>query len=96
MTIADQLREQIRLAILQTLEAAPAYTLHEYLLLEQVRGLGLGTTRDALRTELAWLEETGLLEVQDLGAAVTAHLSDRGQDAAKGYAQIPGVARPRP
>ena len=64
--------------------------------LEQVRGLGLGTTRDALRAELAWLEETGLLEVQDLGAAVTAHLSDRGQDAAKGYAHIPGVARPRP
>lgn len=96
MTFTDQLRGQIRLAILEILEVANGYALHEYLIIERIRALGLGTTRDTLRTELAWLEETGLLEVQEVEAAVVPRLSERGLDVVRGYAQVPGVARPRP
>jgi DNA-binding GntR family transcriptional regulator len=96
MTFTDQLREQIRLAVLQCLEAASAYTLHEYLILERIRALGLGTTRDALRAEFAWLEETGLLTIEPVESAVIATLTARGADAARDYAHVPGVARPRP
>lgn len=95
-TLADQIAEQIRLAILQTLEVSPDYTLHEYLLLERVRALGLGTTRDALRAELAWLRDAGLVRIAGMDGADIPRLTDRGSDAAEGYAQVPGVARPRP
>jgi hypothetical protein len=96
MTYAEQIRSHLRLAILQTLEISPGYGVHEYLLLERIQSLGLGTTRDALLAELAWLKETGLITTEDFPEAQVAHLTGRGVDAARGLALVPGVARPRP
>lgn len=88
--------EEQRLAILQCLEPAVGYARHEYLLLEQVRALGLGVSHAAMRAELAWLSEAGLLTVDTVGEAQIARLTQHGVDAARGFASIPGVARPRP
>lgn len=93
---ASLVREHMRLAILEALSVAGAYRLHEYLLLERVRALGLGTTRDALRGELAWLAEQGLMTQDAIEGAIIATLTDRGLDVAQGLAVVPGVARPRP
>lgn len=93
---ASLVREHVRLAILETLGVAGAYRLHEYLLLERVRALGLGTTRDALRGELAWLAEQGLINQDTIEGAAIAALTDRGLDVAEGLAVVPGVSRPRP
>jgi len=96
MTYAEQVRSHIRLAILQTLQVSPGYGVHEYLLLERVQSLGLGTSRDALRVEIGWLSDAGLITTEPLEDALVARLTDRGIDAAAGQALIPGVARPRP
>lgn len=96
MTYTEQIRAHLRLAILQTLQRAPGYGLHEYLVLERVRALGLGSTVDTLRTEIDWLAEQGLVERAELEAAYVPRLTGRGADVAEGLAAVPGVARPRP
>ena len=96
MTYAEQLRAHLRLAVLQTLEVSPGYGVHEYLILDRIVALGLGTTRDALGAELAWLAETGLITTQPIEDALVAHLTRRGADVARGLAIVPGVVRPRP
>jgi Fe2+ or Zn2+ uptake regulation protein len=94
-SLAERLREQCRLVVLQTLSACGDYRLHEYLLLERVRDLGLGTTRDQLRAALAWLAEQGLVSLETIEEAAVPRLTARGQDVAEGLATVPGVARPR-
>ena len=94
-TLAERLREQLRLTVLQTLAACGDYRLHEYLLLERVRDLGLGTTRDQLRGAIVWLGEQGLVQAEEIEGALVPRLSARGQDVAEGLATVPGVARPR-
>lgn len=96
MSFSEHFSEFLRLAILESLFKAAGYGLHEYLLLESVRALGLGTTRDRLRAELAWLAEQGLIEHDALEVAWVVRLTNRGSDAAAGLAQVPGVARPKP
>jgi DNA-binding GntR family transcriptional regulator len=96
MTYAEQIRAHLRLAILQSIESVPGYGVHEYLLLERVRALGLGTSADALRTEFNWLAEQGLLEIEPLEAGSVARITARGADAARGLAIVPGITRPRP
>lgn len=95
-TAADLVREHVRLTILDALGVAPAYRLHEYLLLERVRALGLGTTRDALRGQLEWLAEQGLIGREVIEDAFICTLTERGLDVAQGLAVVPGVSRPRP
>lgn len=97
MSLQDQLREHLRLAIVETLYAAPGYALHEYLLLDRVRALGLGTSRDMLRGEIAWLKEQGLVSIPDtIEGAYVPRLEDRGADVAQDLARVPGIARARP
>jgi repressor of nif and glnA expression len=88
-------REHIRLTILQLLQSAPDYTLHESLISDGLKSLGLGVGRDELRIQLAWLDEQGLIIAQQAGVWI-ATLTVRGEDAAAGRVRIPGVARPRP
>jgi hypothetical protein len=93
--LAELLRERLRLTVLQTLAAGGDYRMHEYLLLDRVRDLGLGTTRDQLRGAIAWLAEQGLAQVEEIEGALVPRLTARGQDVAEGVAQVPGVTRPR-
>lgn len=96
MTLQDQLSSQVRLAILQTLEAMPARALHEYVLLERIATLGLGTTTDTLHIELAWLaQDARLVTLDDVAGALIPRLTARGIEVATGRALCPGVARLR-
>ena len=51
---------------------------------------------DALRTDLAWLAEQALVEVEDGAKVVFGTLTQRGLDVAEGRAKVPGVTRPGP
>jgi len=98
MTPADYrvaVTEDQRLLILQALAIAADYTAHEHLLREALATHGQRLSGDALRGQLAWLDEQGLLTT--LGDQVrVARLTLRGEDVANGVARCPGVARPRP
>jgi hypothetical protein len=56
---------------------------------------GHAVTRDQIKTELRWLEEQGLLAIDEAGSVLVATLNERGQDAAEGRAFVDGIARPR-
>lgn len=90
VTAADQ-----RLIVLQALEEDPGYSHNEAVLRSVLGNFGHQISRDGLRTELAWLQEQGLITIADAGGIQVARLTARGQDVATGAARVPGVARPR-
>lgn len=100
MSYAQQLLADQRLLLLKALEQAAGYTLPERLLAAFLQSMAVPLSADALRVQLAWLEEAGLLRVGKIGegetAQWTAALTQRGMDAARGVAPVPGVARPLP
>ena len=96
MNFGEVFRAHLRLAIVQALRTAANYELHEYLLLDLVRGMGLRASSDALRTEIEWLAEQGMVMAERIEGAYVPRLTTRGLDAADGTASIPGVSRPRP
>jgi len=86
-----------RLAVLRALTEAARHSANDSVLLMLMESLGLPVTRDQLRTQLAWLEEQGLIRVQrPTDALVVAVLRERGADVAVGRATVPGVQRPSP
>lgn len=91
---AEYLRHDIRLVILRVLAELPAYRANSSVLTMALERFGHAATRDQIKTELRWLEEQGLLSIDDIGAVLVATLSERGSDVARGRAKVPGVARP--
>lgn len=87
--------EDRRLRLLQWLSKVPAYTANQAVLLDLLVLVGHVVSHDKLRADLAWLAEQGLIDLQD-GSLYVARLIDRGHDAARGNAVIPGVRRPDP
>jgi Fe2+ or Zn2+ uptake regulation protein len=85
-----------RLEILQVLAESAEYTAHEGLLQAVLSRAGLPSSLDQLASELAWLEEQGLLQSEPFHGLIIAHLTPRGLDVATGRARVPGVQRPRP
>ncbi|ACL72727.1 putative bacteriophage protein GP26 [Thioalkalivibrio sulfidiphilus HL-EbGr7] len=93
----DYETEGRRLGILRILARRNAYTANEYSLNDELRGAyAHHVSRDRLHGDLAWLEEQGLVIVQQPRAGWVVTLTARGGDVAEGHAQVPGVARPRP
>lgn len=92
----ESIRAHLRLAILQILEATSGYGLHEYLLLERLRALGLGTTTADLHADLQWLATRALIRLEPVGEGAVAHLTGEGQGVVRDTAPVAGVARPRP
>lgn len=92
--IAQELQRDRRLRVLLTLGQAPVWTCNESVLKNVLRALGHAVSTDLLRTELAWLHEQGLLELEQTGDLYVARLVQRGEDVARGAAQQPGVAPP--
>lgn len=96
MSFESIVNEDQRLALLQALEQDPDYSQNEHVLGRMLQAVGHGISSDKLRTHLAWLNEQGLIEVDDVAGLQVARLTRRGEDAALGRARVPGVARPRP
>ena len=89
-------RADLRLRVLQVLSSVPGYRANESLVRQQLlERYAHALSQDALRGELAWLNEQGLLTYQG-GDIVLASITQRGQDCAAGLVQVPGVKRPGP
>lgn len=91
---ADFLREDQRLAILRLLAEMPAYRSNSSVLNSALRAWGHEMSRDQVRTELLWLAEQGLIDVEDFQAVLVVTLAERGADVAAGRSRVMGVKRP--
>ena len=95
MSFADYLRKDVRLVCLRILSETPAVRANSSVLFNLLHQFGHSVTRDLVKTELRWLEEQGLVKLEEAGSVLVATLSERGQDVAEGRAVVDGVARPR-
>ncbi|MYE14520.1 MAG: ArsR family transcriptional regulator [Gammaproteobacteria bacterium] len=96
MKYDERVRRDQRLVTLQLLERAEGYDLNASILRSALAEFGHRPSADALRAELQWLAEQGLITVREVVGLQVATLTERGADAAAGRATVPGVARPTP
>lgn len=95
MSFAEYLRKDVRLVSLRILAEMPGYRANSSVLSNLLDTFGHSATRDQVKTELRWLQEQGLVSIEDAGSVLVATLQERGQDVACGRAVVDGVARPR-
>lgn len=95
MALQDIMQQHQRLVILRCLAEVPGFDLNESILQDSLIAYGLDISRDGLRTQLAWLQEQGLIRLEQLGSTQKAVLTARGEDVALGRAVVPGIKRPR-
>lgn len=90
--------ESRRLAILRFLREGAGYELNTSILQSALDAAGLNSSRDAVESECAWLEDQGLVSVERLDGAsiVVVRLTVRGLDVANGIVEHPGVDKPGP
>lgn len=100
MNLSEVIAQDRRLAILRTLEEAPASQLNEGALQHVLGHLGHTVDHDMLRADLEWLRSHNLARVEELdvprGKLWIATLTAAGGDVANGRSRHPGVARPDP
>lgn len=96
MSYAEHHSAHLRITLLRLLAEQPAYKANSSLLTDAADAVGFATTRDKVRTELAWLAEQNLVRVAELERLVVATLTERGLDVAQGRASAPGVKTPAP
>jgi hypothetical protein len=93
----ERFNEDRRLAILRLLKEQPDYSINDSMLQTALEALGHGQSRDVIKTDMAWLGEQGLVEVDVVHETVhVAKITGRGIDVAAGRATVPGVKRPAP
>ncbi len=85
-----------RLALLSLLVDSSGYQAGSPMLQLALNGLGHALALDTVTAELAWLRDSGLVDLREVGGIHIATLTGRGMDVAAGRTQVPGVARPRP
>lgn len=93
---AETLRRHRRLAILRHLERCAEYTSNASILTDVLQGVGVGSTRAQVVTEIAWLAENGFVEATDRGDFVVVVATLRGVEIAQGVATHPDIQRPKP
>ncbi len=95
--MADIIREEARLRILETLADQPDRRWNSAALREDL-SLRWAITRphDWLLGELAWLDVAGLVTVTPTGRVVIAELSKKGLEHVERQSLYPGVKRPDP
>ena len=97
MTYADDVSADRRLVILRLLSEDPGYSHNDRVLQTALARIGHAVSRDAVRSDMAWLAEQGLATVEVIENEVhVAKLTERGADVAAGRATVPGVKRPSP
>ncbi len=92
--ISKILAEHQRICLLRFLAEAPGMDLNESILQDGLTEFALDSSRDNLRTQLAWLNEQQLITLESVGSTQIAKLTERGLDVANGKALVPGVKRP--
>lgn len=96
MKFRDFEQQDRRLVLLRGLLFAAQYRANSMLLQRYLDHVGHVTSQDKLATELQWLREQGLVNLDVIDGVTVAELTLRGMDVADGRAAAPGVARPRP
>lgn len=97
MSYQQLIAENQRRIMLKFLAQAPAYSLvSQHLRLAVNEVLPAPMSADAVATQLAWLEEQGLVKREKVGETTVARLKQRGLDIVEGAATMPGVERPGP
>lgn len=95
-TYKEIVTADLRLCILRVAGAAPGYEVNANILRMALEENGHRISADMLKSQMAWLEEQGLVSVRAVGSIHMARLTTRGLDVSKGRANVPGVARPGP
>lgn len=94
-TLAERLRESLRLTVLEHLGRQESRTINERVLRVVLRDMGQETATPVLRGELAWLERQGLIVLRDADSdCAIAVLTERGDLCQRGVTMEPGVERP--
>lgn len=93
---ADLKNSDLRLVVLRLLNEDPSYSTNESILRDALANFGHTVSRDKVRTELRWLEEQGLVTIQEVTTVLVVRLTTRGADVATGAARVDGVKRPGP
>lgn len=88
------LAEDRRLVILRVLAEMPAYRANSFVLSTLLGQWGHAPSADQVKTDLRWLQEQGLLQIEEVQSVLIATLLTRGADVAAGRAMAPGVKRP--
>lgn len=88
------LAEDRRLVILRVLADMPGYRTNSFLLTTLLGKFGHEPSADQVKGDLAWLQEQGLVKVDDAQGVFVATLTTRGADVGAGRAVVPGVKRP--
>jgi hypothetical protein len=100
MSFAEIATHHRRLVILRLLGEAPENTANDSILHAGLSELGHACSRDQVRGDLAWLDEQGLVGVEDVKGFAShiqvARLTERGDDVQAGRTTVPGVKRPSP
>ncbi|OIO75438.1 MAG: hypothetical protein COS35_06560 [Zetaproteobacteria bacterium CG02_land_8_20_14_3_00_50_9] len=96
MGLAEHKREDRRLLILKALASENDYAISDMVIRSMLREYGHSESADTIRTDIAWLDEQGLVTSERVGVATVAIITDRGLDVANGHSIVPGVRRPRP
>jgi len=96
MSFADVVMADIRLVILKALAEDQGYSMNESVLQEILGMFGHTCSRDRVKTELRWLEEQGLITLNEVVGTLVAKVTGRGVDVSTGAARVDGVKRPRP
>lgn len=91
---ATFLAEDRRLVILRVLSEMAGYRANSSVLYTLLSTWGHEPSRDQVKTDLRWLEEQQLLQIEEIGSVLLSTLTERGADVAAGRAIVPGVKRP--
>ena len=94
--MAAALDEELRLAVLQLLAGSPGDGTNVHVVERALHKSGFQVSADRLRTHLAWLSDQGYVAPATASDAPVVSITVRGLDVARGLAEAPGVAPPRP
>ena len=96
MSYKDIVMQDQRLTILQILSHDCDYSHNENVIQSALAHMGHKIGIDLLRTHCGWLNEQGLVDINEVVTTWVIKLTHRGLDVANGHAIQPGVARVRP
>jgi len=96
MSYAEFETQDRRLVVLRLLAEDADYRTNSAVLEKGLEVWGHSVSRDRLHTDLVWLAEQELIEVDSVASIMVVKLTHRGLDVAKGRASVPGVKRPGP
>ncbi len=92
----DILTPDQRLVILRALRTDLGGSHNESIIQTVLNRFGHKCSRDKVRNHLSWLQEQGLVTLEEVVGYYVATITQRGVDIADGAATVPGVKRPSP